>query len=79
MLQVLVNVWWLFAAGFVLGAVFVLPPLIGGSNSNINTNNHWTKNASNAFGDFLGYVIGAVIMVISGILLIVCGIGALLL
>ena len=78
MLQALVNVWWLFAAGFALGAVFALPPWFG-SGGNINTSNHWTKNASNSFGDFIGFIIGVVLMFLCGILLIISGIGALLL
>lgn len=77
MLQALVTVWWLFAAGFVLGAVFAFPPSFG-SRGSINRGNHWTKNASNAAGDLFGVFIGAVLMFICGILLVVCGIATLL-
>jgi hypothetical protein len=75
MLQDLVNVWWLFATGFAIGAVIVWaanrPKVIA-------KDPHWTKAASSLFGDFLALIVGGVVMVVCGILLLICMVGALI-
>ena len=74
MLQALVNVWWLFAAGFAFGAIMVLAanrPKI------VSRDPHWTKAASSLFGDIVALIVGYVVMFICGILLLICMIGAL--
>ncbi len=74
MLQSLVNVWWLFASGFALGALLILSAKLGLS-SRPDPRNDWTKNASNFLGGLFVYLVGRLLLGGCGLMLLICLIG----
>jgi hypothetical protein len=75
MLQALVNVWWLFAYGFAIGVII---EWAANRPKVVDKDPHGTKAASSLFGDFVGLIVGCVVMFICGVLLLICMFGVLI-